>query len=119
MTDPRTSRPRANPCWDSGPVGCYARALLELTPIGDLPMHDTRDAYPDCQPRTPIDPVARILSPGLMRGNTDLLPATWVPRAYRPCPTCDGRGVLPRNPWAKAPGDLMCGQCRGVGTVKL
>lgn len=72
-------------------------------------MYDAFDAYPDCQPRTPIDPVAKILSPGLMRGNTDLPPSVRadVP-AYRDCTVCGGRG---------ASRGMVCLGCKGAGRV--
>lgn len=112
----------AAPCWDSGEVGCYARALLELPPIKDPAMNTT---YPAARERvhtahlcrTPIDPVARILSPGLMKGNTDLQPAMSadVP-AYRDCTVCAGRGVT-GNPLPNLGGHLQCPSCKGAGRV--
>lgn len=98
-------------------TGQPIRALSEIPPIKDTAV---LDAYPDCQPRTPIDPVARIVSPGLLRGNADLQPAMCRQKPVtRECPTCSGRGVLPRSPWAKESGDLLCTPCDGSGRVRL
>lgn len=101
---------RGKPCALSfeEPIGYVVRDLSELPPIKDIAV---LDAYPDCQPRTPIDPVARILSPGLMRGNADLPPAT---RGHlselRDCTVCAGRG---------ASRGVVCKGCNGAGRVKL
>lgn len=104
-------------CDDHELLASYRRTTSELPPIKDTAV---LDAYPDCQPRTPIDPVARILSPGLQRGNADLQPAMCKQKPVtRECPTCNGRGVMPRSPWAKEPGDVMCSPCKGAGRVPL
>lgn len=62
----------------AGPA-LFTRRLSELPPIEDTAV---LDQYPDCQPRTPIDPPSTVRSPGLMRGNADLQPATWNPPAW-------------------------------------
>lgn len=89
------------------PVASYRRDLSELPPIKDTAV---LDQYPDCQPRTPIDPIARILSPGLQRGNADLPPATRGHLAeLRDCTVCAGRG---------ASRGVVCKGCNGAGRVK-
>lgn len=117
----------ACPCTILGPLGTpdaspardvpasYRRDLSELPPIKDTAV---LDAYPDCQPRTPIDPVAKILSPGLQRGNTDLQPATrgHVPE-YRDCAVCGGRGVV-GSAFPDRSGHRQCMGCKGAGRVK-
>lgn len=92
-----------------------SRSLSELPPIEDTAV---LDQYPDCQPRTPIDPVTTVRSPGLMRGNSDLQPAQWAPRQYRECPGCEGKGVVGKI-FKDGTGQAMCTQCMGAGSVKL
>ncbi len=67
------------------------------------------DPYPDCQPRTPIDPPTRILGV-IYKGNTDINPTVRadVP-AYRDCTVCAGR--------CQSRG-VVCKGCNGFGTVK-
>lgn len=55
------------------------RILSELPPIEDTAV---LDQYPDCLPRTPIDPCTTIKAPGIQKGNADLQPATWNPPAW-------------------------------------
>lgn len=102
------------PCTLIGPP--LARELSELPPIKDTAV---LDQYPDCQPRTPIDPVAKISIPGLMKGNSDLKPSTWNPPKYRDCPRCGGRGIVGKFDDARMSGNPMCTTCMGAGTVKL
>lgn len=103
---------RGKPCALSfeEPIGYVVRDLSELPPIKDAAV---LDAYPDCQPRTPIDPLAKIVSPGLMRGNDDLRPMA-VSRGHlselRDCTVCAGRG---------ASRGVVCRGCNGAGRVKL
>lgn len=70
---------------------------------------------PDCQPRTPIDPVTTIRADGLQKGNTDLNPTAWKPVEYRDCDRCEGRGVTGRA--LVGGGSVACPKCLGVGRL--
>lgn len=90
-----------------------SRPPSELPPIKDTAV---LDRYPDCQPRTPIDPVTTVRSPGLLRGNADLQPATWSPPRYRDCQSCMGKGT---GRALHGGGNAACPECHGHGKVKL
>lgn len=81
---------RGKPCALSfeEPIGYVVRDLSELPPIQEPAMYDQarERVHTAFLCRTPIDPVAKILSPGLQKGNADLQPAVRgdVARAAQP-----------------------------------
>lgn len=94
-------------------LGSYCRSIAEISPIEDTAV---LDQYPDCLPRTPIDPPSTVRSPGLMRGNADLKPSTWNPPQYRDCQTCMGKGT---GRALIGGGNAACAECKGFGRIRL
>lgn len=83
----------------------YRRHLSELPPIKDTAV---LDQYPDCQPRTPIDPPTTITGV-IFKGNTDLPPSVRSDvSALRDCTACGGRGVST---------GVVCKACKGKGWI--